>query len=160
MFEFLILEGTQAGLSWSTILHRREGYRAAFAGFDPAVVARFGPPDVERLMADPGIVRNRAKVTSAITNARATLTLEDAGTTLADHLWSFVGGRPLVNTWRTAGEAPVATAEATAMSRDLKRRGFAFVGPTVCYSIMQATGLVNDHLVECFRWRAVQEAAP
>ena len=159
MFEFLILEGAQAGLSWSTILHRREGYQAAFAGFEPGIVARFGPQDVERLMADPGIVRNRAKVNSAIANARAALALEDAGTSLAEHLWSFVGGRPRVNAWRTSGQAPVTTPEATAMSRDLKRRGFTFVGPTVCYSIMQATGLVNDHLADCFRWREVQEMA-
>ncbi len=159
MFEFLILEGAQAGLSWSTILHRREGYRAAFAGFDPLVVARFGPQDVERLMADPGIIRNRAKVTSAIANARAALALEEAGTSLGEHLWSFVDGRPRVNAWRTSGQAPVTTVEATAMSRDLKRRGFTFVGPTVCYSMMQATGLVNDHLADCFRWREVQEMA-
>ncbi len=153
MFEFLILEGAQAGLSWSTILHRREGYRAAFAGFDVDAIARFGPADVERSMADPGIVRNRAKVASVITNARATLRLRDEGLGLAEHLWTFVGGQPRVTRWQAAGQTPSATPESDAMSRDLKRRGFAFVGPTVCYSIMQATGMVNDHLMTCFRWR-------
>jgi DNA-3-methyladenine glycosylase I len=156
MFEFLILEGAQAGLSWSTILHRREGYRTAFAAFDAEQVARFGPEDVARLMDDPGIVRNRAKVASAIKNARATLELRESGTSLADHLWSFVGAAPRVNRWQATADMPVVTAESTAMSRDLKRRGFAFVGPTVCYSIMQATGMVNDHLVDCFRWSEVQ----
>jgi DNA-3-methyladenine glycosylase I len=160
MFEFLILEGAQAGLSWSTILHRREGYRNAFAAFDPERVARFGPEDVARLMNDPAIVRNRAKVASAIANARATLELRESGTNLADHLWSFVGGEPRVNRWQTLADMPAVTAESTAMSRDLKRRGFAFVGPTVCYSIMQATGMVNDHLVDCFRWSEVQAGFP
>ena len=157
LFEFLVLEGAQAGLSWSTILHRRAGYRRAFADFDPEVVAGFGPADVDRLLADTGIVRNRAKVAAAIANAHATLALRDAGTSLSDHLWSFVGGRPILNSWQFAGEAPAETAESTAMSRDLKRRGFAFVGPTVCYSVMQATGMVNDHVVGCFRWREVQQ---
>jgi DNA-3-methyladenine glycosylase I len=152
LFELLVLEGAQAGLSWSTILRKREGYRAAFAGFDAERVARFGPPDVERLLADPGIVRNRLKVESAIANARAVLEL-DGG--LAELLWSFVGGEPRRNAWRTLAEIPAETAESRAMSKELKRRGFRFVGPTVCYAFMQATGLVNDHTVDCFRYEQV-----
>ncbi len=148
LFEMLVLEGAQAGLSWSTILRKREGYRQAFAGFDVERVARFGPKDVERLLADPGIVRNRLKVESAIANARATI--ETGG--LDELLWSFVGGAPLVNRWRTLAEVPPATAESHAMSKELKRRGFRFVGPTVCYAFMQACGLVNDHTVDCFRY--------
>ena len=153
LFELLVLEGAQAGLSWATILRKREGYRRAFAAFDPDAVARFGERDVERLLADPGIVRNRLKIESAIANARATLALRDDGTSLSEHLWSFVGGRPKVNAWATLGEIPAETAESRAMSKDLKRRGFRFVGPTVCYAFMQAAGLVNDHVVECFRYR-------
>ena len=151
LFEMLVLEGAQAGLSWSTILRKREGYRRAFAGFDPARVARFGPADVERLIADPGIVRNRLKVESAITNARATL---EAGG-LDELLWSVVGGEPIVNRWRSLGEIPAETAESRALSKELKRRGFRFVGPTICYALMQACGLVNDHVVGCFRYREV-----
>jgi len=153
LFEMLVLEGAQAGLSWSTILRKREGYRAAFAGFDPERVARFGPRDVERLLADPGIVRNRLKVESAITNAQAVLEL-DGG--LADLLWSSVGGKPRRNGWRALAEIPAETEESRAMSRELKRRGFRFVGPTVCYALMQATGLVNDHTVDCFRYAEVE----
>lgn len=157
MFEFLVLEGAQAGLSWSTILHKREGYRRAFAGFDPAAVARFGPDDVTRLLGDAGIVRNRLKVTAAIDNAHAVLALQAAGSSLVDHLWSFVGGRPVVNRVGSIGEIPAETDVSRAMSRDLRRRGFRFVGPTICYALMQATGLVNDHELACFRWAEVQE---
>jgi DNA-3-methyladenine glycosylase I len=149
LFELLTLEGAQAGLSWSTILRKREGYRAAFEGFDPERVARFTAEDVERLLADPGIVRNRLKVESTVANARAALEL-DGG--LDGLLWSFVGGSPKVNRFRTLGEVPAETAESKAMSKELKRRGFRFVGPTVCYAFMQAAGLVNDHTVDCFRY--------
>ncbi len=147
LFELLVLEGAQAGLSWSTILHKREGYRRVFAGFDVEAVARFGPRDVERLLTDPGIVRNRLKVASAVANARATV----AAGGLDELLWSFVGGESRVNRWRKLAELPAETDESRAMSKELKRRGFRFVGPTVCYSLMQACGLVNDHLVGCFR---------
>ena len=149
LFELLVLEGAQAGLSWSTILRKREGYRTAFAGFDVEAVARLGPRDVERLMADAGIVRNRAKIESAIGNARCLLELGG----LADHVWSFVGGEPLVGGWHSLAEIPAETEESRALSRDLKRRGFRFVGPTICYAFMQAAGLVNDHVVDCFRYR-------
>jgi DNA-3-methyladenine glycosylase I len=152
LFELLVLEGAQAGLSWSTILRKREGYRRAFAGFDPARVARFGARDVERLMQDAGIVRNRLKIESAIASARAWLELDDP----VAHLWSFVGGEPRVNSWRSLAEIPAETAESKAMSKDLKGRGFRFVGPTICYAFMQATGMVNDHVVSCFRWSEVQ----
>jgi DNA-3-methyladenine glycosylase I len=149
LFEMLVLEGAQAGLSWSTILHKREGYGRAFAGFDPAAVAALGEADVARLLADPGIVRNRLKVDSAIANARAVLALQDADGSLVDLLWSFVGGVPLDRLPANLGELPAETAESRAMSRELKRLGFRFVGPTVCYAFMQATGLVNDHIVGC-----------
>jgi DNA-3-methyladenine glycosylase I len=149
LFEMLVLEGAQAGLSWSTILRKREGYRRAFAGFDVEKVARFGERDVERLLGDAGIVRNRLKVESAIANARAALTLDMP---LSEYLWSFVGGRPKVNAWRTLAEIPAETDESKAMSKELKKRGFRFVGPTVCYAFMQATGMVNDHTVDCFRY--------
>jgi DNA-3-methyladenine glycosylase I len=148
LFEMLVLEGAQAGLSWSTILHKRQGYRRAFAGFDPEQVARFGPADVERLLADTGIVRNRLKVESAIANARAVLEVEG----FADFLWSFVGGTPRVNAWEAVEEIPAETPESKAMSKELKRRGFRFVGPTVCYAFMQACGLVDDHSADCFRF--------
>ena len=148
LFEMLVLEGAQAGLSWSTILHKREGYSAAFAGFDAVNVARFGARDVERLMGDAGIVRNRLKIESAIANARAVT--ETGG--LDDLVWGFVGGKPKENAWKTVGEIPAETEESKAMSKELKRRGFRFVGPTVCYAFMQACGLVNDHTVDCFRY--------
>ena len=148
----LVLEGAQAGLSWATILHKREGYRKAFAGFDPETVARFGQEDVERLLSDPGIVRNRLKVESAVSNARCVLEVQDAEGNLAAYLWSFVAGEPLVGRWRTLGEIPAETEESRAMSKDLKRRGFRFVGPTVCYAFMQATGMVLDHVVGCYRF--------
>ena len=155
LFELLVLEGAQAGLSWATILHKREGYRKAFAGFDPERVARFGAADVEQLLQDPGIVRNRLKIESAIANARATLDVQAELGSLDSYLWGFVGGGPIENAWRTLSEIPAETAESRAMSKDLKRRGFRFVGPTVCYAFMQATGLVNDLVVSCFRYRAV-----
>ena len=147
LFEFLILEGAQAGLSWSTILRKRDGYRRAFAGFDPARVARFGDEDVARCLADPGIVRNRAKVTAAVGNARAWLELDDP----AAFLWGFVEGSPVQNRWTSLGELPAATPASEAMSKALKKRGFRFVGPTICYALMQACGLVNDHVTSCFR---------
>ena len=155
----LVLEGAQAGLSWSTILRKRDGYRRAFAGFDADRVARFGDADVERLMADAGIVRNRLKIESAVANARATLEMRDELGSLAAYVWSFVGGSPIQNGWTTIGEVPSETAESKAMSRDMKRRGFRFVGPTVCYAFMQAAGLVNDHTVDCDRYTAVQRDA-
>jgi DNA-3-methyladenine glycosylase I len=156
LFELLTLEGAQAGLSWSTILNKRDGYRRAFAGFDPAAVARFGPNDVERLLADPGIVRNRLKVESAVTNAAAVLAVQRELGSFDAYVWSFVGGEPLVGAWRSAAELPAETDVSRALSRDLKRRGFRFVGPTVCYAFMQAAGLVNDHTVDCDRYAAVQ----
>jgi len=151
LYEMLTLEGAQAGLSWATILRKRAGYREAFAGFDAERVARLGPPDVERLLADPGIVRNRLKVESTVANARAVLALREAGETLDGLLWGFVDGAPLQNRWRSLAELPAQTEESRAMSRELKRRGFRFVGPTVCYALMQAVGMVNDHVVSCFR---------
>jgi DNA-3-methyladenine glycosylase I len=151
LFELLVLEGAQAGLSWSTILHRREGYRRAFAAFDPALVAGFGPDDVARLLADPGIVRNRAKVAAAIGNARAWMQMRAAGEDPVAHLWSFVDGAPVDNAWTDISQIPAETDTSRAMSADLRRRGFAFVGPTICYAFMQSAGLVNDHVVDCFR---------
>jgi DNA-3-methyladenine glycosylase I len=152
LFELLVLEGAQAGLSWATILHKRDGYRSAFAGFDPERVARFGAGEVERLLADPGIVRNRLKIASAVENARRTLEVQDEFGSLGAYLWDFVGGEPLVGRRRSTREIPAETEESRALSKDLKRRGFRFVGPTVCYAFMQATGLVNDHTTSCFRY--------
>ena len=151
LFEMLVLEGAQAGLSWSTILRKRENYGKAFAAWDVARIARFGKRDLERLMGDAGIVRNRLKIESAIANARATLELGS----LDEFLWSFVDGKPRQNRFKTLGEIPAETAESKAMSKELKRRGFRFVGPTVCYAFMQACGLVNDHTVDCFRYSEV-----
>jgi DNA-3-methyladenine glycosylase I len=153
LFELLVLEGAQAGLSWATILHKREGYRKAFAGFDPATVARFDARKLERLLGDPGIVRNRLKVESAVENARRVLEVQDELGSLAALLWGFVDDRPRVERRRTVSEIPAETEESKAMSKELKRRGFRFVGPTVCYAFMQAAGLVNDHVVSCFRFR-------
>jgi DNA-3-methyladenine glycosylase I len=151
LFEMLVLEGAQAGLSWSTILRKREGYRHAFADFDAAKVARFGMKDVERLMNDAGIVRNRLKIESAIANARAVLEVGD----LDDFLWSFVGKEPKQNGFTKLADLPAETPESKAMSKELKKRGFRFVGPTVCYAFMQACGLVNDHTTDCFRYSEV-----
>jgi DNA-3-methyladenine glycosylase I len=155
LFEMLTLEGAQAGLSWSTILNKREGYRAAFAGFDPVEVARFTPAKVERLMQDPSIVRNRLKVTSTVDNAHAVLEVQREFGSLDTYLWAFVGGAPIVNRWRSLGDIPAETDTSRTISAELKRRGFRFVGPTVCYAFMQATGMVNDHVVGCFRYRQV-----
>ena len=153
LLEMLTLEGAQAGLSWSTILNKREGYRRAFAGFDPAAVARFDGRRVQRLMADRSIVRNRLKVESTLANARAVLEVRDELGSLDTLLWSFVDGAPKVNRFRRMGEIPAETPESRAMSKELKRRGFRFVGPTVCYAFMQACGLVNDHVTSCYRYR-------
>jgi len=151
LFEMLTLEGAQAGLSWITILRKREGYRRAFQGFDPEVVARFGEADVERLLGDAGIVRNRLKVASTIANARAVLDLRARGASLTEVLWRHVDGIPRQNHWRTLAEVPAKIAESDAMSRELKRLGFRFVGSTICYALMQAVGMVNDHTTDCFR---------
>ncbi|HEU5264995.1 MAG TPA: DNA-3-methyladenine glycosylase I [Gaiellaceae bacterium] len=152
LFELLTLEGAQAGLSWSTILRKREGYRRAFAGFDPEVVARFTETDVERLLADPGIVRNRLKVESTVVNAARVLEVQDELGSLDAYVWTFVAGEPIVGRWRSLVEVPAETALSRALSKDLKKRGFRFVGPTVCYAFMQAVGLVNDHTLDCFRF--------
>lgn len=157
LFEFLILEGAQAGLSWSTILNKREGYRRAFADFDPAKVARFTPERVEKLLADPAIVRNRLKVESSVSNARAFLEVQAEHGGFSRYLWNFTDGRPVQNAWRRMEEVPAATPLAETLSRDLKRRGFRFVGPTICYAYMQAVGLVNDHLVDCYRHRELAD---
>ena len=151
LFEMLTLEGAQAGLSWSTILHKREGYRRAFAGFDATKVSRFTDAKLERLLQDPSIVRNRLKVASTVANARATLAVRDEMGSLDTYLWGLAGGTPTVNRWR-GGDIPTETPASRAMSKDLKRRGFRFVGPTVCYAFMQATGMVNDHVTSCFRY--------
>lgn len=151
LFEMLILEGAQAGLSWITVLRKRERYRAAFDGFDPERVARYTPARVDRLLNDAGIIRNRLKVESAVRNARAFLDVQEAFGSFDRYVWQFVDGRPLVNRWETMREVPAQTPASDAMSRDLKRRGFSFVGSTICYAHMQATGMVNDHLVSCFR---------
>jgi DNA-3-methyladenine glycosylase I len=155
LFEMLTLEGAQAGLSWSTILKKRDGYRKAFVGFDPAKVARFTPAKVERLLQDTGIVRNRLKVESTVANAKATLAVQDEHGSLDAYLWRFVGDAPIVGRWKRLADIPAETVESHAMSKDLKRRGFRFVGPTVCYAFMQATGMVNDHTRSCFRFREV-----
>ena len=152
LYELLTLEGAQAGLSWSTILNKREGYRRAFAGFDPKAVARFGPDVVERLLGDAGIVRNRLKVESTVANAHAVLAVQEEHGSFASYLWAFVDGEPLVGNWRSLSELPAETELSKTLSKDLKRRGFRFVGPTVCYAFMQAVGLVNDHTVDCFRF--------
>jgi DNA-3-methyladenine glycosylase I len=146
----LVLEGAQAGLSWLTILRKREGYRQAFAGFDPEIVARYGERQIARLLADPGIVRNRLKVESAVRNARGVLALRETHGGLAAFLWGFVGGAPRQNRWGELAEIPARTAESDAMSKALRSLGFGFVGPTVCYALMQAVGMVNDHTTDCF----------
>ena len=151
LFEFLVLEGAQAGLSWETILRKRPAYRTAFDNFEIQTVAKYGVRKVDRLLADPGIVRNRLKIAAAITNARAALAVQKECGSLDAYLWSFVGGRPRTNRWRSLAQVPARTPEAEAMSRDLLKRGFRFVGPTICYAFMQAVGMVNDHLVSCFR---------
>jgi DNA-3-methyladenine glycosylase I len=159
LFEFLVLDGAQAGLSWSTILRKREGYRAAFRGFDPAAVAEMGPEDVNELLRSAEIVRNRKKIESAIGNARALLAVAREWCSFDRYFWSFVGGRTIQNAWESMADIPAATPESAAMSADLRRRGFTFVGPTICYAIMQSAGLVNDHVVGCFRHAELREAA-
>jgi len=153
LYELLVLEGAQAGLSWATILHKREGYRRLFAGFDPDAVARFDGRRIEKLLADPAIVRNRLKVGSAVENARRVLEVQAELGSLAALLWGAVDGEPVVNRWTTVADIPAETDASRALSKELKRRGFRFVGPTVCYAFMQAAGLVNDHVVSCFRHR-------
>jgi DNA-3-methyladenine glycosylase I len=159
LFELLILEGAQAGLSWSTILKKRESYRLAFDGFDPATIARYDDAKVAELLANPGIVRNRAKVAATIQNARAYLALTANGRTFDDFLWQFVDGQPIQNQWRTLAEAPTKTPASDAMSKALLKAGFKFVGSTICYAFMQATGMVNDHLLSCPRHAEVQALA-
>jgi DNA-3-methyladenine glycosylase I len=149
LFEMLTLEGAQAGLSWSTILNKREGYRHAFKGFDPSAVARLRASSIDRLMADAGIVRNRLKIESTLHNAKRVVEVQRADGSLAAYLWSFVGGTPIVNRWRTLGDIPAETDESRAMSRALKQRGFRFVGPTVCYAFMQAVGMVQERVPDC-----------
>lgn len=156
LFEMLTLEGAQAGLSWSTILKKREGYRHAFHGFDPARVARMGEHDMARLLGDPGIVRHRGKIESTISNAAATLRVQDELGSLCDYIWSFVDGVPIVNEWARSADVPSETPLSKRLSKDLRGRGFRFVGPTTAYALMQACGMVNDHLVSCPRWKAVQ----
>lgn len=151
LFEFLVLEGAQAGLSWLTILRRREGYRAAFAGFDPCAVAAFTDADIERLMSDSGIIRNRAKIRATVENARAFLRLQEEFGTFSAYMWRFVDGTPIVNTFESWQQIPAKTPESEAMSKDLRERGMRFVGPTICYAHMQAVGMVDDHVLSCFR---------
>ena len=155
LFEFLILEGAQAGLSWDTILRKRENYRKLFAGFDPARVARFDRRRLRELMAEPGIVRNRLKLESSVQNARAFLKVQEEFGGFDRYIWQFVGGRQRQNRWRSHTQVPARTAESDAMSKDLKKRGFNFVGSTICYAFMQAVGMVNDHRVECFRYAQI-----
>jgi DNA-3-methyladenine glycosylase I len=155
-FEFLILEGAQAGLSWDTILRKRESYRRAFLGFDPEAVAKFDEARIEALLADPGIVRNRLKISSAVKNARAFLRVQEECGSFDGYIWQFVEGRPIQNAWSRLEDVPGRTPLSDAISKDLKRRGFTFVGTTICYAMMQATGLVNDHLVGCFRYAQVR----
>ncbi|EXJ10804.1 DNA-3-methyladenine glycosylase I [Nitrincola nitratireducens] len=159
LFEMLTLEGAQAGLSWITILKKRESYREAFANFTIPLVADFDDADIERLMLNPGIVRNRLKITSVINNARAALSVQAEFGSLDAYLWRFVDGKTLQNAWKTLSEVPAQTPESQAMSRDLKKRGFNFVGPTICYAFMQAVGMVNDHTVDCFKYGDVGDGS-
>ncbi len=154
-FEFLVLEGAQCGLSWLTVLKRRDGYRRVFAEFDPQKVARFTPARIEKALTDPGIIRNRAKVASVVANAKSLLAIQEEYGSFDDYLWGFVDGRPIVNRWRTIDQLPASTPLSEVMSKDLRRRGMNFVGPTVCYSHLQAAGLVLDHLTTCFRYPAL-----
>jgi DNA-3-methyladenine glycosylase I len=155
LFEFLLLEGAQAGLSWETILKKRENYRKAFSGFDPRKISRYQEADVKRLLADPGVVRNRLKINSAVINAKKVLEVQKEFGSFDDYIWQFAGGKPIRNTFRSLSEIPAKTKESDAMSRDLKKRGFKFVGSTICYAFMQAVGMVNDHTTDCFRYKAV-----
>ena len=155
-FEFLVLEGAQAGLSWSTILHRREGYRKAFSGFDPEKVARYTDKRIEQLTADASIIRNRQKIAATVKNAHAFLAVQEEFGSFDAYCWRFVGGRPLVNRWKDTSQVPATSPESDAFSKDLKTRGFGFVGSTIVYAHMQAVGMVNDHLIDCFRYSEVQ----
>jgi DNA-3-methyladenine glycosylase I len=155
LFEFLLLEGAQAGLSWQTVLNKRENYRKAFDGFDAETIARYGRKDVERLLADAGIIRNRLKIAAAIQNAKAFLDVQKEFGTFSSYIWQFVGGRPIHHKIRTIRDIPASTKESEAMSKSLLKRGFRFVGPTICYAFMQAVGLVNDHELSCFRYKQV-----
>jgi DNA-3-methyladenine glycosylase I len=157
LFEFVILEGAQAGLSWNTVLQKRERYREVFDQFDARLVAKYGDKKVSQLLADPGIIRNRLKVASAIQNARAFLAVQKEFGTFDAYIWQFVGGKPIINARRSLKEIPARTAESDAMSKDLLKRGFKFVGSTICYAMMQATGMVNDHTVDCFRYEEIKK---
>jgi DNA-3-methyladenine glycosylase I len=158
LFEMLILEGAQAGLSWDTILNKRENYRAAFDGFDARKISRYGEGKIASLLADPGIVRNRLKIAAAITNARLFLDIQREFGSFDAYIWQFSGGAPVQNAWKSLGEVPARTAQSDAMSKALAKRGFKFVGSTICYAFMQAVGMVNDHLTSCFRWREVRRS--
>jgi DNA-3-methyladenine glycosylase I len=160
LFEFLTLEGAQAGLSWITILRKRDAYRLAFSGFDPEQVARFDETQLLQLLSNPAIVRNRLKISSTASNARAFLEVQNEFGSFDSYLWRFVDGAPLQNAWRTLSEVPASTPVSDALSRDLKRRGFRFVGSTICYALMQAVGMVNDHTTDCFRWAELGGVAP
>lgn len=155
LFEFLVLDGAQAGLSWLTILRKRQGYRRAFDHFDPVKISAYGSRKIESLMTDTGIIRNRRKILSAVSNARAMLAVQSESGSFSDYLWQFVGGSTQKNRWQSVDQIPARTPASEAMSRDLKRRGFSFVGPTICYAFMQAAGMVNDHIVGCFRYDQV-----
>jgi DNA-3-methyladenine glycosylase I len=157
LFEFLILEGAQAGLSWITILRKRDRYREVFAGFDPQLVARFNKNTVNKLLKDPGIVRNRLKIESAVSNAKAFLQIQDRFGSFDQYIWRFVGGKPMQNQWRTLRDIPASTAQSEQLSKDLKKHGFCFVGSTICYAFMQAVGMVNDHTTKCFRYRELKQ---
>ena len=159
LFEFLILEGAQAGLSWSTILNKRQAYLQAFDNFEPARVASYDDEKVQALLSNAGIVRNRLKIQAAIQNARAFLAVQDEYGSFDSYVWQFVNGKPIQNSWKILQEIPATTNESDAMSKELKKRGFTFVGSTICYAFMQAVGMVNDHVVDCFRWQEVQELA-
>jgi len=159
LFEFLVLDGFQAGLSWSIVLKKRDAFRAAFDNFDPHRVANYDEIKIASLLDNPGIVRNRLKVNAAVTNARAFLKVQEEFGSFDTYFWNFVNGKMIVNTWETLGQIPAVTREAEVMSKDLKQRGFKFVGPTICYAVMQSAGLANDHLVSCFCYREVQEMA-
>lgn len=155
LFEFLILEGVQAGLSWSTVLAKRDNYRVAFNNFDPNIVANYNDQKIQELLQNPGIIRNKLKVRAAVTNAKAFLKVVDEFGSFDKYIWAFVNYKPIINTWKTWEEIPATTPISEAMSKDLKKRGFKFVGPTICYAHMQATGMVNDHVVDCFRYDQV-----
>ncbi len=158
LFEFLILEGAQAGLSWDTVLQKRENYRAAFDSFNPQRIARYDSRKRQSLLRNPGIIRNRLKIASAVANAKAFLAIQKEYGSFDSYIWQFVGGKPRLNKWRSTQRVPASTAESDAMSKDLKRRGFNFVGSTICYAFMQAVGMVNDHSVECFRYKQINRA--